>query len=184
MTPTPEQIVKWREEFELWCRWRKAELRIKADGSYYFDVPEFQWVAYLRACTEQNKEIEVLKATITDLTPLAKFGAEVAHHVDGLGAISTKVVWSIAERFGVLTDDGSEYTSNVGPTIETLLDDQYTAPTKTQQGMLGPITAADITSEMYAEWNKVFGSDMSSPCPNDSAVMAAAICAYLKFANL
>jgi hypothetical protein len=181
---TPTQIAELHKEFDA-----AYDEHTPTDifSNYIHYDQDLKFRGYVIARTQQAKEIEALKATISDLTPLAKFGAEVAHHVDGLGAISSKVVWSIATRVGVLTDDGSEYTSNVGPTIETLLDDQYTAPvalTKQQQCMLGPITAADITSEMHAEWNKVFGSDISSPCPNDSEVMAAAICAYLKFVNL
>jgi hypothetical protein len=71
----------------------------------------------------QAFQIAELKAKLAEVMPLAKLGAEVANHADGMGAVSSVVIWRIAKRVGVLTHDESEYTPNIESTITKLLKD-------------------------------------------------------------
>lgn len=120
MTPTPEQIAEWREEFEKSLPVGERQI-LPSQGYAIFRV-EFEWRGYIRARTEQATEIAELKAKLAEVMPLARFGAEIANHLAGTGSITVSAMERMAAR-GVLTQDEREYAPNIEATIEQLLKD-------------------------------------------------------------
>jgi hypothetical protein len=65
--------------------------------------------------------------------------------------------------------------------VELTTNDDYDGwdPLYTSPQALTPISADDVTDEMYNEWQKVFGESITY-CPKDSEIMAAAYNAVIK----
>lgn len=104
---TPEQLAKWREEFEMQLL-PATEMTRDAFGNYCLNGLEKQWQGYLRRC---QKTEQIMK--------LAKFGAMIIENIfpDDPELFSG---WMVEAG---LLDKQHEYTPNIKATIKELLND-------------------------------------------------------------
>jgi hypothetical protein len=83
MTPTPEQITKWREAFEaISAATPMLSIVLYAkndDGGYIHHRVESEWQGYLRDKTKQTTEIAALKAKIAELDNVSHALSEMHH---------------------------------------------------------------------------------------------------------
>jgi hypothetical protein len=124
MTPSPEQIAKWREELEVAC---DEATPLDIFGNYIYYKHDLLFRGYVLASTKQATEIAALKAQIAELMPLAKFGAMV---IDGRVLMFQPFnITSDALKAGVLISDGGcpiqaiTYAPNIEAIITKLLKD-------------------------------------------------------------
>ena len=122
---TPEQITKWREEFET--NHKPQMITRYVDGSYQLDYMEDMWTGYLRACTEQAGEIAELKAKLAEVMPLARFGAHMTSYVGGVCFARASQINEAAHRSGVILSNLA-YAPNIEATITKLLTPDWVKP--------------------------------------------------------
>lgn len=116
--PTPEQLAKWREEFEAQLL-PATEMTRDVFGTYCLNGLERQWQGYLRAKQESEQAMK-----------LAKFGA-MALSSEILMYHSHETITD-AIACGLLVEDahqgdtiyGVGYAPNIEATIKELLNEQ------------------------------------------------------------
>lgn len=106
MTTTPEQLIKWRKEFE--SRYSKQTIEGRVDV-YKIPFIEGQWKNFLEEKAEEIHKENTLK--------LAKFGALVMRDFKNLTAVKINT-HALAQDFIV---NGSEVNPHIEATIKELL---------------------------------------------------------------
>jgi hypothetical protein len=107
---TPEQLAKYRKEFE------KTEtnpyLEKTVLGVYAVTSIENRWQGYLRAKQETEQAMK-----------LAKFGAMVAHFQFNKGGCSEACIQDTADECGLFLNRADEFAPNIEATIKELQND-------------------------------------------------------------
>ena len=107
---TPEQLAKWREEFE--SIYHPSDCTIRFNNRYANLNLEGFWQGYLRRCQETEQAMK-----------LAKFGAMVLSTYKE-GYVSDEEIGNFALSSGCITQPIEAYAPNIEATTEQLLKEQ------------------------------------------------------------